>query len=87
MTYLDSRDHLHALLHEEHLDDVVYVYRIGPDEKPVTPYLLKRAVWPGLMGHLQAEYGGGTFRFMIRRRGKMVLTGNFAIAPPPQHPV
>lgn len=86
MTYYDMWEHLWALLDEQNAEDVVYVYRIGPDEKPVKPYLLKCEPWPGLIEHLQAHYGGGTFRIMIRRRRNMVLTGNFAIAPIPLRP-
>lgn len=70
-----------ALLHEQNREDAVYVYRIGIDEKTVKPHLLKCGPWPELIEHLQAHYGGGSYRIMIRRRRTMILTITFAIAP------
>lgn len=84
MTDYDMWGSLFALLDDQNAEDVVYVYRIGLDEKPVKPYLLKCEPWPDLIKHLQTRYGGGTFRIMIRRRRNMVLTGIFAIAPIPR---
>jgi hypothetical protein len=84
MTDHDIWEHLWALLDGQNAEDVVYVYRIGPDGKPVKPYLVKCEPWLGLLEHLQAHYGGGTFRIMIRRRRNMVLTGTFGIVPIPR---
>ena len=73
---------LWSILDQEYDDAVAYVYRLGPDENPIRPYLLKCAASPDLPETLRDDYGGGDFQVMIRRRRKMIFSGTISIGIP-----
>ncbi len=76
-------EQLFALLDEYHPRDRLYVYRVV-NGHPVTPALLNSQPFPDLLEHLRDHYGGGTFRLLIRRGDKMILSRTIAIEPPPK---
>ena len=48
-------------------NDVAYIYDMDAERRPVRPYLLKCYPTNDLVPFLQHEYGGGTYRIIIRR--------------------
>ncbi len=79
---LDIWDRLWAYLAASHLRDVVYVYRIDEDGRPIRPYLLRSHATEELPYILRDKYGGGAFKILIRRGKKMLLSGRIAIERP-----
>ena len=78
----DIWDQLWACLAESHVRDVVYVYRIDKDGRPIRPYLLRSPATEELPEILRDHYGGGKFQILIRRAKKMLLSGRIAIGLP-----
>ncbi len=78
----DIWDQFWAYLAASHLRDVVYVYRIDEDGRPIRPYLLRSPATEELPDILRDKYGGGAFQILIRRGKKMLLSGRIAIVRP-----
>lgn len=76
----DVWDHLIPILDEENENDIIYVYRLGPDNRPVKPYLQKCAVFLDFLEWLRDTHGSGEYRLLIRRDRAMVFSGNIGIA-------
>jgi hypothetical protein len=78
-----SHDHaVDALLDILHRADqglVVYVYRVDIHGRTQGPYLYKCGPWPGLLETLRDEFGGGEFKFMVRRGRAMVVTARLSV--------
>jgi len=77
--YYDAFERLLPILYRADADAAVYVYRLGPAGKIIHPYLLKCLAWPDLLKTLRDNYGGGSFRIMIRKGRTMIFTGNISI--------
>jgi hypothetical protein len=79
-------DNLHErfldLLEEPDERDRLYVYRLDDANRPIKPALIKGRPFRWLETHLRIKHGGGTFRIMIRRGEKMLLTGMIYIGAP-----
>ena len=78
----DIWDQLWACFADSHIGDIVYVYRIGEDGRPIRPYLLRSPATEELPEILRDHYGGGKFQILIRRGKKMLLSGRIAIGLP-----
>ena len=75
----DVWDRLWPILYERNRNDIIYVYRVGPENIPVKPHLLKSGTYPDLIECLQHTHGTGRYRLLIRRARKMILSGNINI--------
>ena len=62
--------------------DRMYVYRIVNGE-PVKPALFSGDPFSWIENYLRDDHKGGEFLIMIRRGGKMLLTGSISIEPLP----
>lgn len=69
------------LLYNSYPQDRMYIYRIE-DGRPVKPAVLIGEPYPDLLNDLRDKYGSGTYRVLIRRSEKMMLSGTFSILAP-----
>ena len=67
------------ILHRADQRLVVYVYRVDARGCTQAPYLYKCSPWPGLFETLRDEFGGGQFKFMVRRGRAMVVTAQVSV--------
>jgi len=77
--YYDAFERLLPILYRADANAAVYVYRLDAKSKIIHPYLLKCLAWPDLLETLRDNYGGGSFRIMIRKGRTMIFTGNISI--------
>lgn len=70
---------LDSILNGENGCGTIYVYHLGPNDRPVKPYLNKVELSQGFLGWLQATHGSGQYRLLIRRGRKMIFSGNIGI--------
>ncbi|MDE3021832.1 MAG: hypothetical protein KGI54_08230 [Pseudomonadota bacterium] len=68
-----------SILSQKNTDDIIYVYRLGKDQRPVKPHLLKCDVFEDFLDWLRDYYGSGRYHLLIRRGRVMVFSGNIAI--------
>jgi hypothetical protein len=73
-------DRLEPILYEGNENDIIYVYRLGPDNRPVKPYQVRCELFPDFLEWLRDTHGGGEYRLLIRRDRTMVFSGNIGIA-------
>ena len=79
---MDVWERLDAVLFSNDEELVVYVYRLDAYGNVVKPYLLKCEAWEGLCMMLKDDYDGGDFKLLIRKRRKMVFSGEISIVSP-----
>jgi len=60
--------------------ETAYVYRLGPNNKPIKPFIRKYSLDANLLMTIQRELGGGKYWVMIRNGRKLVFSGGIAIA-------
>jgi hypothetical protein len=75
----DSFDLFWPILYEGNENDIIYVYRIGPDAHLVKPYLLKSETYPDFIEWLRDTYGHGNYHLLVRRGRVMIFSGNICI--------
>jgi hypothetical protein len=74
-------DRLAQILCKGNQHVLIYVYRLGPDDRPVKPYLQKCELlqYFDFLEWLRDTHGSGQYRLLIRRGRTMVFSGNIGI--------
>jgi len=75
----DVWDRLWSILYGSNGNDIIYVYRVGPDGRPVKPSLVKSGTFPDFPEWLRDNHGHGEYRLLIRRGREMIFSGNISI--------
>lgn len=75
----DVWDKLWGILDSENDGLIVYVYRVDPQGKTISPYLLKCDADLDLPDMLRDDYNGGHFKLLIRKGREMVFSGEINI--------
>jgi hypothetical protein len=75
----DAWDRLWPILYGRNGNDIIYVYRVGPDNIPVKSHLLKSGTYPDFIEWLRDNHGHGEYRLLIRRVREMIFSGNICI--------
>jgi len=76
---LDIWDRLWSILYGSNGNDIIYVYRVGPDGRPVKPSVEKSGTFPDFIEWLRDNHGHGEYRLLIRRGRMMIFSGNINI--------
>ena len=76
---LNVWDRLEPILYERNKNDIIYVYRLGSDNRPIKPYLDKRESSKDFLTWLQGTHGHGEYRLLIRCGREMIFSGNIGI--------
>lgn len=74
-------DRLEPILYENNESDIIYVYRLGSDNRAVKPYLTKCWLFHGFdfLTWLRDMHGRGEYQLFIRRGRKMIFSGYIGI--------
>lgn len=74
-------DRLEPILYEGNENDIIYMYRLGSDGRPVKPYLAKCRLFRNFdyLTWLRDTHGGGEYQLLIRRGRKMIFSGYIGI--------
>lgn len=75
----DVWDRLWSILYGGNGNDIIYVYPMGADNRPVKTFLLKSVAYPDFIEGLRDTYGHGVYRLLIRRGREMIFSGNINI--------
>lgn len=77
----DVWDRLWSLLHGRNGNEIIYVYRVGPDGRPVRPFLQKCELlqYYDFLEWLRDTHGHGEYRLLIRRGREMIFSGNICL--------
>ncbi len=75
----DVWDRLWPILRGRNGNDIIYVYRAGPDGRLVKPLLVKSGAFPDFLEWLRDNHGHGEYRLLIRRGRTMIFSGNINI--------
>ena len=77
-------ERLFQLLAQDDWEQTVYIYRVGPTGRKITPYIAKWGVHSYLLDSIRDEFGSGLYHLMIRDGKTMVFTGTIGLECPIQ---
>lgn len=78
----DTYSRLCEVLYQDDPDMLVYGYRLNSRGRVIRPYLFRWYCHRQLLTSIQDEYGGGTYRLLIRKDRAMVFSGTIGIGAP-----
>jgi len=77
-------DRLSVVLCQDDPRQLVYGYRVDQAGQAMKPYLFCWSGHPWLVENIQAEYGPGEYRLLIRKGRQMLFSGYICIGPIPK---
>lgn len=80
---IETWGRLWAILEKEDYQQTIYCYRANEMGDPIGPYLFRSGPYRDLVEDIQAEFGAGEYRLLIRKGKTMVFSGRIHIGPFP----